>query len=340
MPRRASTSPALPSGSGCRWRAPSAARMRSPIRARSGRAILAMAPIPSWSSGSRQADLVLAVGARLGEATTDGYTLVTPDHPGQTLVHVHPDPERTRPGLSHRSRDLRRHGRIRRGRAPVGRSTSCPFDAGEEAHREWLEWNTPKPGDCAARSGPVRRGDARGAPDDAIICNGAGNFSGWWHRYWHYGGFPSQLAPTSGAMGYGLPAAVAAALRHRNDRGGAGRRRRFPDERAGTGDRGAIWLRPAGAADRQSALTARSACTRNANFRRGSSGTGLDNPDFAALARAYGGWAAQVETTAEFTVALDAASQRKGLRLLHLVIDVEQLSAGGATISGLRAQRP
>jgi acetolactate synthase I/II/III large subunit len=68
------------------------------------------------------------------------------------------------------------------------------------------------------------------------------------------------------------------------------------------------------------------------------SGTSLHNPDFAALAVAYGGWAQRVETTAEFTAALAEAQMRKGLRLLHLIIDVEQLSAGGATISGLRAK--
>jgi len=68
------------------------------------------------------------------------------------------------------------------------------------------------------------------------------------------------------------------------------------------------------------------------------SATTLANPDFAGLARAYGGWAERVETTAQFTAALAEAQARKGLRLLHLVIDVEQLSAGGATVSGLRAK--
>jgi acetolactate synthase-1/2/3 large subunit len=67
-------------------------------------------------------------------------------------------------------------------------------------------------------------------------------------------------------------------------------------------------------------------------------GTGLTNPDFAALARAYGGWAERVETTGQFVTALAEANERKGLRLLHLVIDVEQLNAGGATVSGLRAK--
>ena len=69
------------------------------------------------------------------------------------------------------------------------------------------------------------------------------------------------------------------------------------------------------------------------------SATTLHNPDFAALAVAYGGWSARAETTAQFTEALAQAQTRKGLRLLHLVIDVEQLSAGGATISGLRARK-
>ena len=91
------------------------------------------------------------------------------------------------------------------------------FSAGEEAHAEWLEWSEPKPRDGVKLDlGPCVKAMRDALPADTIICNGAGNFSGWWHRYWHYGAQPTQLAPTSGTMGYGLPAAVAAALRFKD----------------------------------------------------------------------------------------------------------------------------
>jgi acetolactate synthase-1/2/3 large subunit len=173
-------------------------------------------------------------------------------------------------------------------------------------------------------------------PADSIICNGAGNFSSWWHRYWHYAGLVSQLAPTNGSMGYGLPAAVAAALR-------------FPDRQvvalAGDGD----FLM-----NGQELSTAiRYGCRmlvlvidngsygtirmhQEGRYPRRVSGTDLVNPDFAALARAYGAWAETVDDTASFTPALERAIAQEGVALLHLRTDVEQIGPA-ATITGLRA---
>ena len=299
---------------------------------------LGYGPNPKLVERIKLADVVLVVGARLGEATTDGYTLITPEHPGQTVIHVHPDPEELgrvyRPDLAICA-DMAEFAEA----AALWCDDVIPFDAGEQAHAQWLEWTTAKPAayplDMAACVTAMR--DA--LPDDSFICNGAGNFSGWWHRYWHYNGFPCQLAPTSGAMGYGVPAAVAAA-------------RRFPDRTvvalAGDGD----FLMNG----QELATAVQHGCDllvvlvdngaygtirmhQEREFPERVSATTLANPDFAALTRAYGGWAERVETTAQFTAALAEAQARKGLRLLHLVIDVEQLSAGGATISGLRARK-
>src|SRR3546814_4088755 len=86
----------------------------------------------------------------------------------------------------------------------------------EESHRELLEWSTAQAKDIALDLGQVVMHMREALPADSIICNGAGNFSGWWHRYWRYAEQPSQLAPTNGSMGYGMPAGVAAALRHRD----------------------------------------------------------------------------------------------------------------------------
>jgi acetolactate synthase I/II/III large subunit len=298
---------------------------------------LGYGPSPALVERIKQADLLLVVGARLGEATTDGYTLVTPEHPGQTLIHVHPDPNELgrvyRPDLA-LCADMAEFAEA----AALWDDDIVPFDAGDEAHCQWLDWSTPKPNGHKLDMGQVVLAMRETLPDDSIVCNGAGNFSGWWHRYWRYNGFPVQLAPTAGAMGYGVPAAVAAALRHPE---------RIAIALAGDGDFMMNGQELATAAqygcdllvilvDNGTYGTIRMHQERE--FPGRVSGTGLLNPDFVALARAYGGWAAQVETNAEFEVALAEAKGRKGIRLLHLSIDVEQLSAAGASVSGLRAR--
>lgn len=298
---------------------------------------LGYGPNPKLVERIKRADLVLVVGARLGEATTDSYTLITPEHPGQIVVHVHPDPDELgrvyRPDLAICA-DMAEFAEA----ADLWDDDIVPFDAGREAHKEWLAWSSPQANGHKLDMGQVVATMRRELSDDAIICNGAGNFSGWWHRYWHYNGFPSQLAPTAGAMGYGVPAAVAAAKRHPE---------RTVVALAGDGDFLMNGQELATAVqygcdllvvlvDNGAYGTIRMHQERE--FPERVSGTTLHNPDFAALARAYGGWARRVESNADFDTALAEAKDRKGLRLLHLVIDIEQLSAGGASVSGLRAK--
>ncbi|MDQ3478310.1 MAG: thiamine pyrophosphate-binding protein [Pseudomonadota bacterium] len=289
---------------------------------------LGYGPNPKLQQRVRDADLILAVGARLGEATTDGYKMITPDHPGQTLVHVHPDPNEL--------------GRVYHADLPICSDMGefaetvadwadpdlVRFSAGEEAHREWLDWSEPRARDGVALDlGPCVKAMRDKLPANTIICNGAGNFSGWWHRYWRYGAMPTQLAPTSGSMGYGLPAAVAAALR-------------FKDRPvvcvAGDGDFLMNGQELATAAlygcdllvilvDNGSYGTIRMHQERD--YPERVSGTGLSNPDFAALARAYGGKADTVERTQDFEPALDRALGEKGIRLIHCKTDVEQINS-------------
>jgi acetolactate synthase-1/2/3 large subunit len=297
---------------------------------------LGYGPNPKLQQRVRDADLLIVVGARLGEATTDGYKLITPDHPGQILVHIHPDPNEL--------------GRVHHADLPICADMSefcemadewrdpelVPFHAGEEAHREWLEWSEPKPRDGVKLDlGPCVKVMREKLPANTIICNGAGNFSGWWHRYWHYGPTPTQLAPTSGTMGYGLPAAVAAALRFK-DRpvvcvAGDGDFLMNGQELATAAQNGADLL--VILVDNGAYGTIRMHQEREYPARI--SATALANPDFAKLAEAYGGWAARVETTDAFAPALDAAMQRKGIRLIHCVTDVEVIS-NATTITKLR----
>ena len=300
---------------------------------------LGYGPSPKLLERVRAADLLLVVGARLGEATTDGYALITPDHPGQKLVHVYPDPEEL--GRVYRA-DLAMCAdpqEFSESAALWADSSTIPFDAGDEAHAEWLAWSTPRSDELYSLDLARCLAHARELlPADAIICNGAGNFAGWWHRYWPYAGYPSQLAPTAGAMGYGLPAAVAAALR-------------FPDRcvvaAAGDGDFLMNAQELATAAqyganllvilfDNSTYGTIRQHQEREYPGRP--SATALANPDFVMMTQSYGGWAKRAETTAQFASALAEAMQHSGIRLLHCITDIEQLSAAGATVSNLRSR--
>ncbi|HWI76442.1 MAG TPA: thiamine pyrophosphate-binding protein [Sphingomicrobium sp.] len=299
---------------------------------------LGYGPNPKLQQRIREADLVLAIGTRLGEATTDGYTLITPDHPGQTLVHVHPDPNEL--------------GRVYHADLPICADMGefaemidewidpdlVRFSCGEEAHKEWLDWSEPKPRDGVKLDlGPCVAAMRERFPHDTIICNGAGNFSGWWHRYWRYGSMPTQLAPTSGTMGYGVPASVAAALRF-GDRpvvavAGDGDFMMNGQELATAAQYGCDLL--VILVDNGSYGTIRMHQERE--YPRRLSATELKNPDFAALARAYGGWAETVEKTEDFIPALDKALKKTGIRLIHCKTDVEQIS-NSTTIANIRGK--
>jgi acetolactate synthase-1/2/3 large subunit len=297
---------------------------------------LGYGPNPKLVQRVKEADLLLVVGARLGEATTDGYTLVTPDHPEQIVVHVHPDPNEL--------------GRVYHADLPICSDMGefaqdldawmddelLPFGAGREAHADFLAWSEPAPRDGVALDlGPCVALLRAKLPADTIVCNGAGNFSGWVHRYWRYAATPCQLAPTSGTMGYGLPAAVAAALRFRDRQvlcvAGDGDFLMNGQELATAAQYGADLL--VLVIDNGSYGTIRMHQERDYPERL--SATDLKNPDFAALARAFGAWAATVEETDEFAPALDEALSRKGLRLLHLKTDIEVIT-NQTTITALR----
>jgi acetolactate synthase-1/2/3 large subunit len=299
---------------------------------------LGYGPNPRLVERLRQADLIIAVGARLGEATTDGYTLPSLEHPGQTLVHIHPDPEEL--GRVYRA-DLALCCSIdefAECAALWEDNTIIPFDAGAQAHAEWLAWASPQPSGAALDLGLAVAAMREALPADTIIANGAGNFAGWWHRYWRYDAYPGQLAPTCGAMGYGVPAAIAAALRYRT---------RTVVAVAGDGDFLMNGQELATAVQHEADLivvvvdngaygTIRMHQEREYPGRV--SATRLVNPDFARLAEAYGAWGTRAETTEAFLAALEKAKGRRGVRLIHALTDLERIAASGATITGLRAR--
>jgi len=304
-----------------------------------------IAPNPKLAARIREADLVIAIGARLGEMTTGGYTLLQAPRPQQKLIHIHAGAEEL--------------GRVYAADLLLQASMSCAAKALESltapptlpwgertaaAHAEYLanfEAQPVEPLDMAV----VVKTITRLAPADTVYTNGAGNFAGWMHRYIPYPGLQhhgrTQLAPTSGAMGYGVPAAVATALL-------------YPDRTvvniAGDGDflmtgQELVTATGYGAGRGQGKLisivvdngsygTIRMHQEREYPGRV--SGSDLFNPDFAALAKAYGWHAEFVDRTADFEAAFERALAADRPTLLHMKLDTD-VSTTRTTLSAIRA---
>jgi acetolactate synthase-1/2/3 large subunit len=299
---------------------------------------------PKLAARVREADLIIAVGVRLGEMTTGGYTLLEVPRPKQKLVHIHAGAEEL--------------GRVYAADLLLQASMACAAKALETLaapiHLPWTAWAQAANADyeanhVAASVEPldlavVMKTVQRLAPADTVYTNGAGNYSGWLHRYVRHYGLQhhgrTQLAPTSGAMGYGLPAAVAASLLYP---------RRTVINMAGDGDflmTGQELATATGygagrgqgklisiVVDNGSYGTIRMHQEREYPGRV--SGSDLFNPDFAALARAYGWHAAQVETTAAFEPAFVAALAADGPTLIHVKLDTDVITTR-TTLSALR----
>ncbi|HEY0316597.1 MAG TPA: thiamine pyrophosphate-binding protein [Sphingomonas sp.] len=306
----------------CAFRRQDAIPSSSPVYAGN----LGFGPNPKLLERVKAADLLLVVGPRIGEATTAGYTLITPDHPGQILVHVHPDPDELQ---SVYRTDLAICADMPEFAETMAQweHDILPFADGTQARAEWEAWNTPQPCEGVALDlGPCVAAMREAMPADTIICNGAGNYAVWWHRYWRHGPRGTQLAPTNGSMGYGVPAAVAAALRRPGQRvvalAGDGCFLMNGQELATAVSRNLKLL--VVVVDNGNYGTIRMHQEREYPHRV--SGTVLKNPDFAALARAYGGWAETVDATQDFAPALARALEQPGLALLHCRTDIEQIT--------------
>jgi acetolactate synthase-1/2/3 large subunit len=275
----------------------------------------------------RDADVLILVGTRLGEASSRSYTLTGIPKPKQTLVHVHPGAEELG---SMYAPDLPIHAGMRafaaaaRELAPV--DTAAWRDQTEVAHEQYLASLQPKPTPGALQLGEVIVWLREHLPRNAIVTNGAGNFCVWVNGYYQYRHFRSQLGPTSGSMGYGTPAAVAAKLVH-------------PDRTvvcvAGDGDflmtgqelataaqyeLPVIWL----IVNNRMYGTIRMHQERDYPSRV--IGTDLKNPDFAALARAYGGFGERVGRTEDFPDAFRRAEAAGTFALLELRVDPEAIT--------------
>ncbi|MFO1339473.1 MAG: thiamine pyrophosphate-binding protein [Burkholderiaceae bacterium] len=288
-----------------------------------------------------EADLVLAIGVRLGEMTTSGYTLLQAPRPRQGLVHLHPGPEEL--------------GRVYAPDVALQASLSAAGKALESlaapASLPWGQWTAAAHADYEANRvhppvAPLDMAEVvktieRLAPADTVYTNGAGNYAGWLHRYLRYRGLAlagkTQLAPTAGAMGYGLPAAVAASLTQPQrlvvNLTGDGDFLMNGQELATAVAHGATRLVSI-VVDNGGYGTIRMHQEREYPGRV--SGTALANPDFAALARAYGWQATAVERTEDFEAAFRTAVNAGRPTLLHLTLDADVSHTRG-TLGAIRA---
>jgi len=300
---------------------------------------------PKLAQRVKDADLIIALGVRLGEMTTGGYTLLTPPRPAQQLVHIHAGPEEL--GRVYAADLLLQASMASAAKALEGLAapTSVPWSGWAAAAHADYEANhvaTPvAPLDMAVVMQTVQRL----APENTIYTNGAGNFAGWLHRFVRYHGLQhhgrTQLAPTSGAMGYGFPAAVGAALLqpHRTvvNVAGDGDFLMTGQEMAtatGYGANAADGRLVSIVVDNGTYGTIRMHQEREYPGRV--SGSDLFNPDFAAMARAFGWRAAFVDRTEDFEAAFAEALQPGAPMLIHLKLDAD-VSTSRSTLSAMRA---
>jgi acetolactate synthase I/II/III large subunit len=296
---------------------------------------------PKLAARVRDADLVLAVGVRLGEMTTGGYTLLEAPRPRQKLIHIHAGPEELGRVFA---ADLMLQSSMAcaaKALETLAAPTSVPWVAHTEAAHADYEANHLAPAVAPLDMAVVVKTVQRLVPADAVFTNGAGNYSGWLHRYTRYPGLQhhgrTQLAPTSGAMGYGFPAAVAAALLQPQ---------RWAVNIAGDGDflmNGQELATATGygaqkllciVVDNGTYGTIRMHQERDYPGRV--SGSDLYNPDFVAMAVAFGWQGERVDRTEDFEPALQRALERSTPTLLHLKLDAD-VSTTRATLTAIRA---
>jgi acetolactate synthase-1/2/3 large subunit len=292
---------------------------------------------PKLGARLRTADLLIAIGPRLGEATSGGYTLFDIPVPRQKLVHVHPDTLELgrvyEPFLAINA-SPRSFAASLADFAPIANPPWAKET--KQAHDDYLAWQEPvrSPGDL--QMSEIVRWLSDHLPPDAIICNGAGNFTTWVHRFYRYRRLGSQLAPTSGSMGYGFPAAVAAKVLH-------------PERTvvcfAGDGDFLMTGQELATVVQHRvgvivlvvnNAMYGTIRMHQERHFPGRVIATDLVNPDFAALARAYGAHGETVAKTADFAAAFQRAQEVGGPALLELKLDPEALTITQST-SEIRA---
>ena len=291
---------------------------------------------PKLAERVREADVLLVIGARLGEMTTGNYTLIQSPNPKQKLIHVYP-------GAEELGRVFRPTLGINAGmRSFLSAAAALNAKPGNYAERtktaradyeEWTAAPAPVPGDV--QIGEVVHWIRDKLSADTVICNGAGNYSSWIHRFHRFRSYRTQLAPTSGSMGYGTPAAVAAKIMYPER-----------DVIAFAGD-GCFMMNGQEFATAvqydanimifvvNNGMYGTIRMHQEREYPARVSGTELKNPDFAAMAVAYGGHGEVVERTEDFEAAFKRAKASGKPSLIEFRIDPEGITPA-TTLSAIR----
>ena len=298
---------------------------------------LGIGPNPKLLERIKSSDLVIAIGGRLGELPSQRYTLFDIPRPQMPFVHVHPGAEELgrvySPSLAINATPAAFTAALERltfARAPAGEAKAANAD-----YRAWTEKPTEQPG--GVNFGAIMIWLRENLAPDAVICNGAGNYAAWIHRFFRFSRFGQQVAPVSGSMGYGVPAAVAMKRLH-------------PERQvvciAGDGDflmngqefaTAVQYDLPFTTIVFDNGMYGTIRMHQEREYPGRVSATELRNPDFQAYARAFGGFGISVERTEDFPAAFQQAEASGKPAIVRLVIDPESITPG-TTLAKIRAK--
>ncbi|MFW8605482.1 thiamine pyrophosphate-binding protein [Rhizobium beringeri] len=283
---------------------------------------------PALAKEIKESDLLILLGSRMSEMPSSSYTLIDVPYPQQSLVHIYPDPSELgrvyRPDLAICAAPADFVAALADLEAPAEPHWT---ERTAGLHQAYLAWSTPPTtGPGAVHMGPIMEWLEANTRPETIFTNGAGNYATWVHRFHRFRRFNTQAAPTSGSMGYGLPAAVAA-------------KRLFPEREvicfAGDGcflmhgQEFATAIRyglPIIAVVVNNGIYGTIRMHQEREYPGRVSSTDLTNPDFAALARAYGGHGETVETTADFAPAFERARASGKPAIIEVKLDPEAIT--------------
>ena len=298
---------------------------------------LGIGPNPKLLERIKSSDLVIAIGGRLGELPSQRYTLFDIPRPQMPFVHEHPSAEELgrvySPSLAINATPAAFTAALERltfARAPAGEAKAANAD-----YRAWTEKPTEQPG--GVNFGAIMIWLRENLAPDAVICNGAGNYAAWIHRFFRFRRFGQQVAPVSGSMGYGVPAAVAMKRLH-------------PERQvvciAGDGDflmngqefaTAVQYDLPFTTIVFDNGMYGTIRMHQEREYPGRVSATELRNPDFQAYARAFGGFGISVERTEDFPAAFQQAEASGKPAIVRLVIDPESITPG-TTLAKIRAK--
>ncbi len=295
---------------------------------------------PALAERVVESECILVLGSRLGDIVTRGYELLDLPETGKTILHVHPDPEE--PGRVWRANHsfamppgaiLDELARL----SPNSDRRRSTWLA--DCRREYENWRIPVKLPGAVQLSEIATWLSENLPETAILTNGAGNYAAFLHRHFQYKGYGTQVASTSGSMGYGFPAAISAKLQRPDDivvcLAGDGCFQMTLGEFSTAIQQGAAVI----VIVANNGMYGTIRMHQEMSFPDRVHGTSLINPDFAAFARAYGGHGETVTSTTEFPEAFERALDSGVPSIIELKLDPEAISTS-ASIDDLKKMRP